>query len=70
MSLKEKLEAAFMAGFHASGEGFNAEYPFGHLPHDPVAPGEFAEAVGKEKQYCEARDEAVKAILRRRKCAS
>jgi hypothetical protein len=27
---KEEVREAFYAGFKASGEGFNAEYPFAH----------------------------------------
>ena len=33
--LKLALEAAYLAGFDASGEGYNAEYPFGDHKKDP-----------------------------------
>ncbi|CAB5220185.1 hypothetical protein UFOVP232_78 [uncultured Caudovirales phage] len=34
-ALKLALEAAYLAGFDASGEGYNAEYPFGDHKKDP-----------------------------------
>ena len=33
---KEALEAAYLAGFNASGEGYNGEYPFGDKMQDPA----------------------------------
>lgn len=33
---KEALEAAYLAGFNASGEGYNGEYPFGDRMQDPA----------------------------------
>jgi hypothetical protein len=30
MTKDEELEAAYLAGFNASGEGYNGEYPFEH----------------------------------------
>ena len=30
MTTDEALEAAYLAGFNASGEGYNGEYPFEH----------------------------------------
>jgi hypothetical protein len=47
-----KLEAAYLAGFQASGEGYNGEYPFGdhnrNPEHDPV--------------WCKDRDNKITAI--------
>jgi hypothetical protein len=34
-ALKLALEAAYFAGFNASGEGYNGEYPFGDHVQDP-----------------------------------
>ena len=33
--MKQALEAAYLAGFNASGEGYNGEYPFGDKMQDP-----------------------------------
>ena len=35
-ALKLALEAAYLAGFNASGEGYNGEYPFGDKMQDPA----------------------------------
>ena len=34
-AMKLALEAAYLAGFNASGEGYNAEYPFGDHARNP-----------------------------------
>jgi hypothetical protein len=51
-----KLEAAYLAGFQASGEGYNGEYPFGdhnrNPEHDPV--------------WCKDRDNKITAIKQAR----
>lgn len=36
MTDEEQLWQAFRAGFEASGEGFNGEYPFGDKGMDPT----------------------------------
>ena len=36
-ALKHALEAAYLAGWSASGEGYNAEYPFGDHAKNPEA---------------------------------
>ncbi len=35
-AMKQALEAAYLAGFNASGEGYNGEYPFGDKMQDPA----------------------------------
>ena len=35
-ALKMALESAYLAGFNASGEGYNGEYPFDEVVHTPV----------------------------------
>ena len=35
-ALKLALEAAYLAGFNASGEGYNGEYPFGDKMQNPA----------------------------------
>lgn len=34
-TIKQALEAAYLAGFNASGEGYNGEYPFGDKMQAP-----------------------------------
>ena len=36
-AMKLALEAAYLAGFNASGEGYNGEYPFGDKNQNPEA---------------------------------
>jgi hypothetical protein len=52
MTKDEALETAYLAGFKASGEGYNGEYPFGdhnqNPDHDPV--------------WCKDRDNEITAI--------
>jgi hypothetical protein len=46
VSLEDLLRDAFTAGFMASGEGYNGEYPFeGHQPHK--VRGELAEQINE-----------------------
>ncbi len=35
-AIKQSVEAAYLAGFNASGEGYNDEYPFGDKMQDPA----------------------------------
>lgn len=51
--LKQLLEKAYLAGFNASGEGYNGEYPFrdkGQWPDDNA-------------DWCQERDESLKELL-------
>jgi hypothetical protein len=52
-ALKLALEAAYLAGFNASAEGYNAEYPFEHNNDSP----------DDKPSWCVDRDNAVKEIL-------
>jgi hypothetical protein len=53
-----KLEAAYLAGFQASGEGYNGEYPFGdhnrNPEHDPVWCKDRDNKITAIKQSCSA----------------
>ena len=35
-TIKQALELAYLAGFNASGEGYNGEYPFGDKNQNPI----------------------------------
>jgi hypothetical protein len=50
MTDKEALEAAYLAGFNASGEGYNGEYPFGDRSERPE----------QDKDWSAERDEFIK----------
>ena len=52
-ALKLALEAAYLAGFNASGEGYNGEYPFQDHNAHPV----------QDKGWCERRDEYIREAL-------
>ena len=49
----ELLKQAYAAGFAASGEGYNNEYPFSDGEKQP----------DKDPDWCKRRDENIKAIL-------
>jgi hypothetical protein len=51
-ALKLALEAAYLAGFNASGEGYNGEYPFQQKIHSPE----------ENAVWCKDRDNEITAI--------
>jgi hypothetical protein len=52
-TLKLALEAAYLAGFNASGEGWNGEYPFGDYSQQPE----------QDKNWYAERDDFIKQAL-------
>jgi hypothetical protein len=52
-ALKLALEAAYLAGFNASGEGWNGEYPFGDYSQQPE----------QDKNWYAERDDFIKQAL-------
>jgi len=52
-AMKTALEAAYLAGFNASGEGYNGEYPFGDLCKHPE----------DHSVWCKDRDNALEQVL-------
>jgi hypothetical protein len=52
-AMKLALEAAYLAGFNASGEGYNGEYPFGDWIQRPE----------QDKNWCAERDDFIKQAL-------
>ena len=52
-AMKLALEAAYLAGFNASGEGYNAEYPFGDYARNPE----------EDAAWIKARDNALREAL-------
>jgi hypothetical protein len=52
-ALKLALEAAYLSGFNASGEGYNGEYPFGDRSEHPE----------QDKNWCAERDDFIKQAL-------
>jgi len=52
-AMKLALEAAYLAGFKASGEGYNGEYPFGDRSEHPE----------QDKNWCAERDDFIKQAL-------
>lgn len=46
------LEAAYLAGFNASGEGYNGEYPFGDNSRNPA----------DDSNWCATRDDDIRAL--------
>jgi hypothetical protein len=51
-ALKLALEAAYLAGFNASGEGWNGEYPFGDYSQQPE----------QDKNWYAERDDFIKGV--------
>ena len=51
--MKTALEAAYLAGFNASGEGYNGEYPFGDICKHPE----------DHSVWCKDRDNALEEAL-------
>lgn len=56
--LEQALQAAYLAGFMASGEGYNGEYPFQDKSKNPE----------DSKAWCRDRDNAILAILAEQDC--
>jgi hypothetical protein len=56
MTEDKALEAAYLAGFNASGEGYNGEYPFGDHVQDPE----------EDAVWCKDRDDELTAIKQAR----
>jgi hypothetical protein len=52
-AMKQALEAAYLAGFNASGEGYNGEYPFGDKNQNPE----------HDSVWCKDRDNALEEAL-------
>lgn len=50
----ERIKQAYLAGFNASGEGYNGEYPFRDNDHEPDA----------DADWCAGRDQAINDILK------
>ena len=51
--LKILLQQAYLAGFNATGDGYNAEYPYDQKGQDPE----------DDTDWCEKRNEAIKSIM-------
>lgn len=51
--LKALLRQAYLAGFNATGDGYNAEYPYEQKGRDPE----------DDTDWCEDRDNAIKTIM-------
>ena len=52
-NVKQLLEKAYLAGFNATGDGHNAEYPYDHLNLNPE----------EDTEWLERRDEKLKELL-------
>lgn len=53
MDIQELLRAAYLAGFDASSEGYNAEWPFGDNRENPA----------DDPHWCTKRDLALSDVL-------
>ena len=51
--LRTLLRQAYLAGFNATGEGYNAEYPFDQKDLDPE----------DDTDWCKDRDNTIKSIM-------
>jgi len=52
-AMKQALEAAYLAGFNASGEGYNGEFPFQDGSCSPE----------DDPQWCQKRDDALRTAI-------